>query len=696
MPVSKQTNTFVQVVLDKPLAEAFDYIWEHGDLAVKPVPGMLIEVPFGRSQSVGLITKVSDHSSIEPLKLKKVRAVAPLPILDKKILQLAVFASRYYIYGLGKTIIPSIPKWWRTSGHWQKGLGNPRVRKNTADIPLQSQDQVIRVDQLSPAQASALDRLCTHSEKEYSTIFLNGVTGSGKTAVYLNYILHILSKNKEAQVLILLPEINLTPQLERRIASHLPAQDTVVLHSGLSDKQRAISWYAALTGRARIILGTRLSILTPIPNLAAIVVDEENDSSFKQHEGLGYSARDLAIWRAKNEAIPVILSSATPSLETWHALQQGRYQEIKLQQRIHDAKMPELELVQIAPTDKSSSISLRMLQALQDNYRRGKQALVFVNRRGFAPVLSCTSCAWLSECSHCSGYMVIHKQLGSRKTPVLCCHHCGLIKPIPRACPKCGDSDLRALGRGTQKLEEQLSEVCPPARILRVDADTARTGKLSEALFTQIHDGLADIIVGTQMLSKGHDYQNIGLVCVLDADARLYSNDYRAPELLFAQLVQVAGRAGRSGGEKAKILIETRYPNDPVYQHLISYDVSGFMQHLLKERQSGGLPPFSYHALVHAESKQMSSALVFLALAKEFLQKSMTGQVKITCFDPVPKALARVGGKERAQLLIEASNRMQLQSQLNTLDHFLREQSAGRIAKKGAVRWSIERDPLLI
>jgi primosomal protein N' (replication factor Y) len=255
---------------------------------------------------------------------------------------------------------------------------------------------------------------------------------------------------------------------------------------------------------------------------------------------------------------------------------------------------------------------------------------------------------------------------------------------------------LLALGRGTQKLEEQLQEVSPQAKILRVDADTARTGKLSEALFAQIHQGDADIIVGTQMLSKGHDYQNIGLVCVLDADARLYSNDYRAPELLFAQLIQVAGRAGRSGGERSKILIETRYPNDPVYQYLMSYDVTGFMQYLSKERHDAGLPPFSYHALVHAESKQMSSGLRFLTSAKEFLEKNISSKKEVRCFDPVPKSLARIGGKDRAQLLIEAVNRTQLQIQLNALDKYLRGQSTGRVSKKGAVRWSIERDPLLI
>jgi primosomal protein N' (replication factor Y) len=525
---------------------------------------------------------------------------------------------------------------------------------------------------------------------------LNGVTGSGKTAVYLNYLQQVISNHRDAQVLILLPEINLTPQLERRIASHMPNHEMAVLHSGLSDKQRARAWYAATTGKAKVILGTRLSILTPIPNLATIVVDEEHDSSFKQQEGLGYSARDLAIWRAKNESIPILLCSATPSLETWHAIERGRYQEIKLSERIHQAQMPIVELIQTQQANSGAMISNVLKQALQNNFQEGRQALIFVNRRGFAPALSCGSCAWLSECPECSGFMVMHKQLGSRKSPVLCCHHCGLIKSVPRSCPKCGDSDLLPLGRGTQKIEEQIGEIIPQAKVLRVDADTARTGKLSEELFTKIHQGEADIIVGTQMLSKGHDYQNIGLVCVLDADARLYSNDYRAPETLFAQLVQVAGRAGRSGGEQAKMLIETRYPSDPVYQYLRNYDLAGFMKHLLKERQDSRLPPYVSQALVHAQSTHMADSLSFLAGAKVHIEKNNPNQGRLVCFDPVPKALAKVAGKERAQLLIEAESRTQLQTQLNALDEFLRKQSTGRITKQGKVRWSIERDPLLI
>ena len=290
----------------------------------------------------------------------------------------------------------------------------------------------------------------------------------------------------------------------------------------------------------------------------------------------------------------------------------------------------------------------------------------------------------------------MHRQLGHFKTPMLCCHHCGLVKPIPQACPWCGDVDLQPLGRGTQKVEDQLQTLFPQATVLRVDADTARTSKKTEALFQEIHDGAAQIIVGTQMLAKGHDYKNIGLVCVLDADARLYSNDYMAQEHLFAQLVQVAGRAGRFSGAPTKILIETRYPDDPVYQYIKTFDLAGFMEHLMLTRQEAGLPPFGYQALVHAEAKQRQEVLAWLNHTKEYLQSIADTQAGITIFDPVPKPIARLGGWERSQLLIESRQRGPLQALLSALDQYLRERSVGRISKIGKVRWSIERDPLII
>lgn len=676
------------------MKDPFDYFWDGDVLQRKPEVGMIVEIPFGKGSAIGLVTKTDVTSELSSAQIKFVKRVAPLQPIDIRVMDLARFASYYYLYGLGETLLPSIPKWWRTPKNWEKFKGELKA-KTKSPPSLGNQEKVIGLDELNEEQKNALEVLIDYSPKQFKTFYLNGVTGSGKTAVYLTYIQHILARDPQSQILIMLPEINLTPQLEKRIEDHLPNYEIVILHSGLSEKQRAVSWYRASTSKANIILGTRLSIMTPMPKLSAIIVDEENDSSFKQQEGLGYSARDLAVWRGKNESIPVILVSATPSAQTWSAVQEGRYQEIKLEKRIRGFQMPRLHLLPPEKSKHGLSINPSMLKAIKDNFEEGRQSLIFINRRGLAPVLTCLSCGWLSECNHCSAYMVMHRQIGRHASGALCCHHCGVVKEAPKMCPSCGDLDLQPLGRGTQKIEDQLQALIPNANVLRVDRDSARTSKKSEILLQQIHQGEAQIIVGTQMLAKGHDYQNIGLVCVLDTDARLYSYSYLASEQLFAQLVQVAGRAGRYSGEPANILIETRYPKDPVYQFLQSYDVAGFMTHLMQSRKEADLPPFRYQALIHAEAKEKNSALRWLMNAKAFLQERFKNK-KIYIFDPVPKTMARMGGFERAQLLIEANKRMQLQEALDELDLYLRENSVGRVSKLGKVRWSIERDPLLI
>ncbi len=681
--------------MDRPLSEAFDYLWDEKILGAMPRVGLLVEVPFGRTNLPGLVIEVNAYSHLNYSKLKKVLQVAPLGPLDSRLIELGYFASQYYIHGLGETIVSAIPKWWRTTSNWHK-LPDQLKLETKGSAELKAKEKSLSLEELNEDQRRAIQILNDHKQGTFNTFLLNGVTGSGKTAVYLRFIDSLLKQDPAAQVLIMLPEINLTPQLQRRIQEHFPREALAVLHSGLTERQRGIAWYRALTGVARIVLGTRLSIMTPLPKLAAIVVDEENDNSFKQQEGLTYSARDLAVWRAKNECLPIVLVSATPSSQTWHAVKEGRYQEIQLANRVGGFQMPNVELVAPDKPSRSITMSPMMIRALEQNIHTGRQSLILINRRGMAPVISCSSCDWLSECDHCSSYMVMHRQLGHFKAPMLCCHHCGLVKAIPQGCPRCGDVDLQPLGRGTQKVEDQLQTLFPQAAVLRVDADTARTSKKTEALFEEIHSGAAQIIVGTQMLAKGHDYQNISLVCVLDADARLYSNDYTAPEHLFAQLVQVAGRAGRFSGEPTQILIETRYPDDPVYQYLKTFDVAGFNEHLMAIRQEAGLPPFSYQALVHAEAKQKKEVLTWLNHAKQYLDKTAHLQTGITIFDPVPKLIARLGGWERSQLLIESRHRAPLQALLNELEHYLRQQSVGRISKVGKVRWSIERDPLFV
>ncbi len=704
----------VQVVVDKPLSQGFDYLWDAKQLGALPQVGQIIEVPFGRGQEIAVVIKVSAHSDYQIDKIKYVDKVSPLPPLNLALLRLMNFASQYYVHALGETILPTIPQMWKKADSWKKNVEkiNEATKKKNPKVIESQKEGFITAEQLNAEQKKALEALNnpSNSGSKFRTILLQGQTGSGKTAVFLNWISRILEE-KDAQVLLLVPEINLTPQLERRVRAYFPDKIMAVLHSGVTEKKRGIAWYEAMTGKAQIILGTRLAALTPMPNLRAIVVDEEHDTSYKQQEGTRYSARDLAIWRAHDGQFPIVLSSATPSLETWIAAKAGRYEYIRLDQRAQGAKLPRVHLIntrdprnQYSPGDEGapktkSLISKTLAQAISKNYQEQKQSLILINRRGYAPVLSCSSCNWLSKCSQCSSYMVMHKPGALGKRSVLNCHHCGLVKSIPQFCPDCGNADLKTLGQGTQKLEDSIEEMWPQARVLRVDADSSRKSKGAEELFQEIHDGNVDIVVGTQMIAKGHDYQNIGLVAVLDADARLYSADFRAAERLFAQLVQVAGRAGRAGAEGedgGDIYIETQYPEAPVFQYLLRHDVDGFMAYIARERDEAKLPPFTYQGLVHAEAKSLEKALGFLNELKARLKQHGMVPKDVYVYDPVPKTVMRVAGSERAQLVIESANRKLLQEILENIDRDLRQQSQGRISKVSRIRWLVERDPIAI
>jgi primosomal protein N' (replication factor Y) len=704
----------VQVVVDKPLAQGFDYLWDSNRLGVAPELGQIVEVPFGRSILVGMIIKVGAHSDFQIDKLKSTNSIAPLPPLDAAALRLMNFASQYYIHALGETIIPTIPQMWKKSENWEKipqKLIAAEEKKKKKSQQEQSEGFIQEAD-LNEEQKQALEKLrrCSGNKKEFKAFLLQGQTGSGKTAVFLNWLSEVLD-DASAQVLLLVPEINLTPQLERRVRAYFPEKKMVVLHSGVTEKERGIAWYEAMTGKAQIILGTRLAALTPLPNLCAIVVDEEHDPSYKQQDGIRYSARDLAIWRAHDVQVPILLSSATPSLETWLAAKAGRYEHIRLDQRAQGASLPIVHLIntrdsqnQYSPGDVGkpkgkSLITKTLAHAISKNLDDKKQSLILINRRGYAPVLSCSACTWLSKCQQCSSYMVMHKAGALTKKSVLSCHHCGLARPIPRHCPDCGNADLKALGQGTQKIEDAIEEMWSGARVLRVDTDSSRSSKGAEELFQEIHQGKIDIVVGTQMIAKGHDYQNIGLVAVLDADGRLFSQDFRAAERLFAQLVQVAGRAGRAGKEGqagGHIYIETQYPESAVFQYLLRHDVDGFLSHIASERKEAGLPPFSYQALVHAEAKSLDKAIQFLSALKGQLKSQGLISEGLRVYDPVPKAVMRVAGTERAQLVIESDNRKLLQEVLEAVDRELRERSQGRISKTARVRWLIERDPIAI
>ncbi|MFY8184160.1 MAG: replication restart helicase PriA, partial [Polynucleobacter sp.] len=453
-------HCYVQVVLDKPLVQGFDYIWDVNELGCTPTVGQLVEVPFGRTNTVGIVIKVSNHSDYEHSKLKKVSQQAPLPPLDSKTLGMLNFASQYYFSTLGEIALPSIPAYWKKPKKWQaltqKADGDalkPTKKTSKKKAAVEQKPHMpeppsgVQKDQLNAEQTKALNRLMgdANTDLGYRAILLQGKTGSGKTAVYLNWIKEVLQSD-DAQALILVPEINLTPQLEKRVAEFFPEKRIAVMHSGLSEKRRGIAWQETILGKAQIILGTRLAALAAIPNLKAIVVDEEHDASYKQQEGTRYSARDLCIWRAHQLSIPIVLASATPSLETWLAAEDGRYERLRLDTRAMSTTMPKVKLVRLPKTAAPSRqgeadlISTEVRDAIARNLLQKKQSLVLINRRGYAPILSCSACGWLSGCSKCSSYMVIHKSSILGKKAVLNCHHCGLIKEVPPFCPECGNA----------------------------------------------------------------------------------------------------------------------------------------------------------------------------------------------------------------------------------------------------------------
>ncbi|MER2552386.1 MAG: primosomal protein N', partial [Thauera sp.] len=508
---------------------------------------------------------------------------------------------------------------------------------------------------------------------------VHGVTGSGKTEVYLRLAAHALAQGR--QVLMLVPEIALTPQLEQRVAQRFAAANVVSLHSALADGARSRGFVQALTGRADIVLGTRLAVFAPLPRLGLILVDEEHDASYKQQEGVRYSARDVAVWRARQRDVPVVLGSATPSLETWYHAKSERYALQTLKQRAVAATLPVVRCIDTRRLKLDEGLSPKLQAAIAQRLERGEQSLVFLNRRGYAPVLSCPSCGWVSRCPHCTANLVVH--LADRR---LRCHHCGCDGPIPHACPSCGNQDIQPFGRGTQRVEARVVELFPQARVLRVDRDAARTRAQWEKLLDTIAAGEADILVGTQMMAKGHDFPSLTLVGVIGADSSLHAADFRAPERLFQQLMQVGGRAGRStlAGE---VLIQTEYPMHPLYLHLCRHDFDGFARMALQERRAAGFPPFTHQAMLRADAPALEDAVEFLRHARRLAEERAPEGLRLC--DPVPMRMTRLARRERAQLLLEADQRGLLQAFLADWVAVLYRQRTGR-----ELRWQLDVDPL--
>jgi len=665
------THCFLEVVLDTPLNSSFDYRWpcRPGE---EPLPGQLALVPFARREVMALIVAVKFETDVAPEKLKDALAVrSQLSPLPERWIALARFAADYYQRPLGEVALPGLPKNLRVP----KTVALDRALKKLAKLDQAQDATAVDMPVLNPAQQEAADAI--GGADGFTPLLLWGVTGSGKTEVYLQACARVLARDPQAQILIMVPEINLTPQLEGNIRARFPGMMLATLHSSLSEGERMLHWLAAHGGQARIVLGTRLAILASLPNLRLIVIDEEHDPSYKQQEGLRYSARDLAVWRAHQLGIPIVLGSATPSLESWHHARSGRYRRLDLRERaVRDAVLPKVRLVDMERDRPRDGLTSEVLAALRGRLERGEQSLLFLNRRGYSPVICCDACGWISNCTRCTAFMVLHKPEHRLR-----CHHCSLELRIPRSCPTCGNVDLQPLGRGTQRVEEGLQAMFPEARILRIDADSTRLKGSAQAAFDSVHRGEVDILIGTQMVAKGHDFKKLTLVGILNPDTALFSQDYRASERLFAQLMQVAGRAGRAGAP-SEVLVQTRYAQHPLYGAVMRHDYERFAGQLLEERREAGLPPFMYQALLRAEAKELPIAIAFLEAARDCLPSDA-----ILINDPIPMTMTRVHNVDRAQLLVESSSRPALQAFLRVWVDQLR-------AMKSRVKWSLEVDPL--
>ena len=656
----------VRVALDVPLPRLFDYALPAG---ASVVSGDRVTVPLGRRHHTGVVIEAESASELALDRLKEIIDVrSDAPRLSAEWLELMRFLSSYYQRPLGETVIAALPPRLRST--------KPLPRKALSGAAHAGSARFAPTHALSADQAAVVDTIAAKLGR-FVAVLLHGVTGSGKTEVYLHLIARVLERG--GQALVLVPEISLTPQVEARFRETFPEARIALMHSALEDIARTSAWLEAARGEPGIILGTRLAVLAPLPKLSLIVVDEEHDSSFKQQEGVRYSARDVAVYRAKLAGCPVILGSATPSLESWANFRQGRYERLELPQRASPgAKLPTVRTVDLRSHPAEHGFATPVLDAIARRLARREQSLVFINRRGYAPVLTCDACGWYAGCGRCTGRLVLHAP--DRR---LHCHHCGAMHAIPRACPTCGNVDLKAMGRGTQRVEETLAARFPGARIVRIDRDSARRRAELSRTLEGIRRGEGDILVGTQLLAKGHDFPNLTFVGVLNADTALLSTDYRSAERLYAVLSQVAGRAGRRE-QPGEVLVQTRYPDHPLFAALAAHDFAGFAESQLSERRNAGFPPYVFEAALRAEAPQLERAMAFLREARG-LAVAPEG---VRVFDPAPHVMTRRSGLERAQLVMQSGSRPPLQAYLNELSTRLFE-----FAARG-VRWHLDVDPI--
>jgi len=734
--MNASSTLILQVALAVPLRKVFDYLAPEGLSSAQVQPGIRVEVPFGRSRKVGIVVAIANSSDVPPNKLKAAYAVLDeQPCLDSEQLKLLTWAADYYQHPMGEVLSAPLPRrklrdgvplsadetvWacepaaftqaltelkraprqaelWRflqahTDGVTLEQLSQLEfdaraalraldqrgwIVKNTRkiDTTLPHAQVVEEAHTLNEEQQTAVDALCAHSE--FSCTLLHGVTGSGKTEVYFHHITHTLQQGK--QVLVLVPEISLTPQLQARFQKRF-ATPIALMHSALTDSERLANWRAIREGQARIVIGTRSAVFVPLENPGLIVIDEEHDGSLKQQEGFRYSARDLAVVRARFCNIPIVLGSATPSFESLHNVAENRYELLRLTKRAGEARPPDVNLIDLSVEPSHQGLSTRAVTLAGEQLKAGGQVLFFLNRRGYAPAWYCTECAWIADCPDCDAHLTYHQDSHSLR-----CHHCARLQPVPNECPSC-QSELKPVGQGTERVEEYLAELFPDYVAARMDRDVVRSRPQLEAFLDRVNSGEVKILIGTQMLAKGHHFPNVTLVVILNADQGLFGVDFRSTEKLAQLIVQVAGRAGRAE-KSGQVLIQTSMPEHPLLQHLVNEGYEAFADAALAERESTRWPPFSYLAMVRASSKQQKTTLDFLRGAQHYVSDEAK-RLGIELYGPVTAPMARRGGKIHGQLLVQSHKRGALNHILQGLSHFLHESPPIK-----GVRWSLDVDP---
>ena len=665
--------SIVCVALDVPLTRNFDFLWPlEWQSPTSADIGRLVVVPFGTQTLIGLVTAVNQTSDVAADKLRTIAAInIDIPALSHDVISLIRFCETYYHAPFGQIAINVIPPALRSPTRTLK----PRPANEHTTTP-----RVIAAGpHLNDEQQHAVT-VIDKAHAAFAVFLLEGITGSGKTEVYLSAIAATLARGDQA--LVLVPEINLTPAFLKHVATRFPNHRIAPAHSGMAAMARLNAWRDAQTGEADIVLGTRLSVFTPMPRLRLIVVDEEHDQSFKQQEGVRYSARDVAVFRASELKCPIVLGSATPAIETLDNAARGRFTHLKLSARaVANAQLPSVKFIHLDSEKAPNGLTATLIDAIKVTIANGEQAMVFINRRGYAPALVCGSCGWMPECKRCSARMVFHRAIKKLK-----CHHCAAERRAPTVCDDCGSTDLHPAGQGSERIEDALHEALPGVRIARVDRDATRRKGSAEKIFADTAKGDVDILVGTQMLAKGHDFPKLTLVGVVNADGAVFSADFRAAERMAQQLMQVSGRAGRAA-LPGRVLIQTRFPEHPVYQAVASHQYAQFVTAALAERRVMHLPPYSYLALLRVEAKDLAKLDLFCENAQR-LASEHADKFNVRVWEPVASTLARKAGYSRKQLMVQSDKRSQLQQFLAIWIAAIRQSDVRQI------KWVIDVDPI--